>query len=285
MENAADFGSILAHWREQLSDLYDGREVAAMFRIVLEDLLELGKQQQLSEWNAVQDVKVRDLLSGVLGRLLTGEPLQHVTGFTYFDDLKIAVSPAVLIPRPETEELVYEVVNRLPAGFSGTILDWCTGSGCIALALKKHFPMATVKAFDLSEEALEVARKNARDLSLEVIIERRDALAAESPQADVIVSNPPYIPDSELAAMHSNVTDFEPAMALFVPDDQPQLFYDALIRKAVTSLPSGGMLFFELHEDHAGGTRELAEQTGQFSEVMIVKDMQEKQRMLVARKA
>jgi release factor glutamine methyltransferase len=281
------FSDIRQHWQQALSDLYPAREIDNLFRYVLEDVFDLSPSEQLIQREQEQPAGMLKQLDGILDRLLTGEPLQYITGFTYFDDLKIGVSPAVLIPRPETEELVHWVLESVPAGFSGTIVDWCTGSGCIALALKNRLPNATVSGLDWSEAALQQAGINAESLGLPVHFERKDALAeiVSAEQVEVIVSNPPYIPEQEKAIMRTNVNDFEPHMALFVPDDQALLFYEAITQLAIAQLKPGGWLFFELHEDFAAATRTMVEATGAFSHVEIRKDLSGKDRMLKAAKA
>jgi release factor glutamine methyltransferase len=278
------YTEIRQHWQQSLEGLYPSREISSLFRFVLEDVLSLPPAEQKREMETLQsDERVAEL-DAILQRLLTGEPLQHITGFTFFDDLKIDVSPAVLIPRPETEELVRWISESLPKEFTGNITDWCTGSGCIALALKNRFPQAHICGYDWSEAALEVAEKNAAQLQLSVCFERRDALSEETSaeKADVLVSNPPYIPETMQADMHVNVREFEPHMALFVPDDDALLFYDALTKRAIAELNPGGMLFFELHEDYASSTKEMVEKTGAFASVEIRKDIYEKERMLKA---
>lgn len=287
MHQEARLSAVLSVWQKELTSLYPENEITALYKIALEDLCGLSRHDQLIQWDSVQSAETIAVLQNTLDRLKTGEPLQHIVGFTYFDDLKIFVSPEVLIPRPETEELVYEVVRSLPKDFSGKIVDWCTGSGCIALALKKHFPHAEVIGYDISISALEVARKNAVQLGLEVSFVEKDALSEEdelSSEIDVIISNPPYIPDSERAAMHRNVTDFEPGLALFVPDNSPLLFYETIALKALRCLKPDGYLFFELHENYANETLQMVEATKAFSSVIIINDLQGKQRMLKARR-
>lgn len=277
------FSSIHADWQQTLKALYPEREVSNLFRFAVEDLFGFTLAEQTVRKDAVQPETIHSRLTEVRDRLLTGEPLQYIVGFTYFDELKLVVSPAVLIPRPETEELVHWILGSVPAGFNGTITDWCTGSGCIALALKYHLPEAQISGYDLSEEALEVARLNGKRLELDVRLETRDALSpGTAEEADVIVSNPPYIPENELAVMRKNVKEFEPHMALFVPDNQALLFYEAITEKALHQLQPDGQLFFELHEDFAGATKAMIEATGAFHSVEIRHDLQGKARMLRA---
>ncbi|HLP53943.1 MAG TPA: peptide chain release factor N(5)-glutamine methyltransferase [Fluviicola sp.] len=274
------------HWQQSLSSIYPEREINNLFRFALEDLFNLSYPDQMMQRTVGQSEEFCSKLETVLQRLETGEPLQYITGFTYFDDLKLRVSPAVLIPRPETEELVAWVAETLDSDFNETIIDWCTGSGCIALALKKRFPEAKVIGYDWSEEALEVTKENAEALKLPVSFELRDALSTdEQPEKiAVIVSNPPYIPQNEQELIRNNVRNFEPHMALFVPDESALLFYEAITQKALQQLKPGGWLFFELHEDFAEQTKAMVENTGGFSSVEIRNDLQGKARMLRAKR-
>jgi release factor glutamine methyltransferase len=278
-------GEILKLWTARLMPLYEEREIAAIFRIVLEDLLEMNRGVQMQLWNAELSAERSEILAAALGRLECGEPVQHITGFTYFDGLKIRVSPDVLIPRPETEELVDVIANSLPADFSGRIGDWCTGSGCLALALKNRFPKAEVAGYDISEKALEMAKLNAQELGIRVSFETGDALSSADAgrRTDVLISNPPYIPQIERSGMHRNVTAFEPDLALFVPDEDPLLFYRALTQRAIAGLDAGGFLFFELHEDYAEATLKMVLATNAFT-ASIIHDMQGKKRMLRGRR-
>lgn len=279
-----NFSDIQQSWQQTLSGLYSSREITNIFRFILEDIFGLSQSEQLVQREVEQNPETISRLEAVLQRLSTGEPMQHITGFTYFDELRIGVSPAVLIPRPETEELVQWIVESVPPEFSGKIIDWCTGSGCIALALKNRLPQAEVKGFDWSEPALVQAEANAKDLGIVVSFEKKDALVEPdlTEKITVIVSNPPYIPEAEKAGMHTNVNEFEPHMALFVPDNKPLLFYEAITQLAIYQLVKGGMLFFELHEDFAIETKEMVENTGAFSQVEIRKDLSGKNRMLKA---
>ncbi|MES2555429.1 MAG: peptide chain release factor N(5)-glutamine methyltransferase [Bacteroidota bacterium] len=273
------------HWQQTLSNLYPEREINNLFRFALEDEFELSYSEQMMQRTVEQPQEFCTKLESVLQRLETGEPLQYITGFTYFDNLKLLVSPAVLIPRPETEELVEWISETLDPDFSETIVDWCTGSGCIALALKQRFPESKVMGYDWSQEALEVANQNAESLKLQASFELRDALSAEhsGEKVAVIVSNPPYIPQNEQELIRSNVRNFEPHIALFVPDESALLFYEAITQTAIQQLMPGGWLFFELHEDFAEQTKQMVENTKGFSAVEVRNDLQGKARMLRAK--
>lgn len=236
----------------------------------------------------------------IVEELTAGRPLQYVLGYTEFCGLRIGVQEGVLIPRPETEELVEWIASS--AGNARRILDVGTGSGCIALALKARLPHAEVCAADLSDEALTIARRNAAALKLDVTFGRADALAYETPTADttptpaaaldtafgqgfdLIVSNPPYIPLPERAEMRRNVTDWEPDTALFVPEEDPLLFYRAIARCARSMLSSHGRLFFEVHERYAAETCALLRNEG-YIDVTLRNDFNDKPRMLCGQKA
>ena len=266
----------------ELSDLYSEREARNILLLALEDVfgftrsaLLLSKEIDLSEEQLEE-------LRKIASRLKAGEPYQYIVGFTYFDDLKLKVAPGVLIPRPETEELISWVQETIQDRENLKVEDWCTGSGCIALAIKNRKPDFEVKGFDISTEALEIARLNAKELNLDVQFEINNALKPENKEkADVIISNPPYIPRKEKAKMHQNVTDFEPDLALFVPDENPLLFYRAIAEYALNNLVDQGCLFFELHENYAPETKLMVEELG-FTSVEIKEDLQGKHRMLKA---
>ncbi|WP_343747867.1 peptide chain release factor N(5)-glutamine methyltransferase [Fluviicola sp.] len=273
---------VLENWKKQLGELFPEREIRNLFHLTLEDALGFNRALILS--NQVGEFSGDQMrqLEQVLNRLKAGEPLQYIVGFTYFDDLKIQVAPGVLIPRPETEELVAWIDESLQNRENLKMEDWCTGSGCIALALQNRYINSEVFGYDISDEALEIARNNGKSLHLAVHFENKDALnAVSSEKADVIVSNPPYIPWQEKAEMHRNVTEFEPDLALFVPNDDPLLFYRSLTIYASKSLAPGGLLFFELHENYARETKQMVEESG-FTSVEIREDLQGKQRMLKA---
>lgn len=236
------------------------------------------------------DVPVTDWLQrkvdDTVRRLLDNEPIQYIFGTARFHGLKLKVTPDVLIPRPETEEMVDLIADSAGKRTDLHVLDVCTGSGCIALALARTLPFSHIDAIDLSEKALAVARKNNEMLRCSVNFIRDDALKLKpstEPLYDIIVSNPPYIAESERSSMHNNVLDHEPAMALFVPDDDPLRFYRAITRYAVGALLPGGELWFEINPHYAAEMKDMMAAEG-LNDVQIIADMQKLQRFATGRK-
>lgn len=277
-----DFKELTAKWSNNLQDLYSEREARNILLLVLEDAFGFKRSALLvSSEIELSQAQIAEL-DQISTRLKTGEPLQYIVGFTYFDELKINVAPGVLIPRPETEELLAWMMETVGEQENRKVEDWCTGSGCIALALKNRRPECTVKGYDISREALEIAKLNAKELNLAVDFIADNALEpANKETVDIIVSNPPYIPWKEKEQMHRNVTAFEPDLALFVPNENPLLFYRAIAQDASKRLSDKGYLFFELHENFAFETKIMIEELG-FEAVEIQKDLQGKDRMLKA---
>ena len=260
----------------RIATSYDDGEARAIARILIEELFGLsyadivcGATEQLSADDTLRlDTAVR--------RIEQGEPLQHVLGYADFCDNRFCVNGSVLIPRPETEWLVDEgakLMSTTAASSPKRILDIGTGSGCIAISLKLRLGDAYVEAWDISEEALRTAESNAQALKAEVTFRKRDALRAENTAAhwDLIVSNPPYICDSERSAMDDNVLLHEPHTALFVPDDDPLRFYRAIARYALLTLNTGGSLLFECNTRYAEATGTMLRDMG-FEEVTVSDD-------------
>ena len=263
----------------RIATSYDDSEARAIARILIEELFDLsyadivcGATEQLSADDTLRlDTAVR--------RIEQGEPLQHVLGYADFCGNHFGVNASVLIPRPETEWLVDEGERLMNSASNAApsapkrILDIGTGSGCIAISLKLRLGEAYVEAWDISEEALRTAESNAKALKAEVAFCKRDALRAEESVApwDLIVSNPPYICDSERAAMDDNVLLHEPHTALFVPDDDPLRFYRAIARYALRSLSNGGSLHFECNTRYAEATGEMMRKMG-FEDVTVNDD-------------
>ena len=269
----------------RIATSYDDGEARAIARILIEELFGLsytdivcGATEQLSADDTLRlDTAVR--------RIEQGEPLQHVLGYADFCGNRFCVNGSVLIPRPETEWLVDEGAKLMDGCIASDetqhkashspkrILDIGTGSGCIAISLKLRLGDAYVEAWDISEEALRTAQDNADALKAEVVFRKRDALRADNTAApwDLIVSNPPYICDSERSAMDDNVLLHEPHTALFVPDDDPLRFYRAIARYALLTLNTGGSLLFECNTRYAEATGTMLSDMG-FEEVTVSDD-------------
>ena len=240
------------HFVEELSQTFPQREAEQLMRILLEDLFGIDLRHQLMEPDLRIDEWQYHQLDEAVKRLLVREPVQYVTGMARFCDLLIKVSPAVLIPRPETEEMVQKICASLPKEKPIRIWDIGTGSGCIAIALAKCFVNAEVIGFDVSETALQIAKENAKSNGIRATFVQDDVLNPASgyfsQPVDLVVSNPPYVCDSERAAMEHNVLDWEPENALFVADDDPLLFYRQILRLAKTQLAPDGQVWFEINE-------------------------------------
>ena len=250
----------------RISATMEEGEAKAVSMLLFEKLFGLSQTDVLM--GKAEELEAADVqcLDKCVDRICGGEPVQYVLGKADFMGMELDVTPAVLIPRPETEELVNEVVNALADRKSPRILDIGTGSGCIALAIKQLIPLAEVTAWDISPEALRVARNNAEQLGLDICFEQRDILSTNlsvmSEVFDLIVSNPPYICRQESEEMERRVTDFEPHAALFVHDDDPLLFYRAITRFATVALRTGGQLFFEINRRFGRQVCELMRQEG-----------------------
>ena len=277
-----------------LTKVYDEGEAKAIARMAYEERfgltlsdIYLGKDTQLSADSQAE-------LEEIAMRLLQGEPIQYVLGHADFCGRTFLVNEHVLIPRPETEELCQWEPLPLPSpkGEGAKILDIGTGSGCIAITLAAMYPEAEVTAWDISAEALEVARGNARRNNVHVSFEQVDALNISltshlSPltsEYDLIISNPPYICNKERETMEANVLEHEPHAALFVPDDDPLLFYRAIAQYGQTALKDGGWLYFEINPLYAEPLRDML-CAMRFCRIEIKADQYGKQRMIKAQRS
>lgn len=275
---------ITAFIAEAVRGLYPEREAR---RIALTAAAALSGE---SEAKFLADPNQRVNIDGVercAAQLAAGCPVQYVTGKTEFCDMTFHVDGSVLIPRPETEELVLWAEQCAADHWNPRILDVCTGSGCIAIVLAAHLPQAEVTALDISHAALETARRNASMNGVRIRFIEDDALNGMPSLAgetfDIIVSNPPYIPHSEIESMHVNVTRYEPHEALFVDDADPLVFYRAIARAARTMLSEGGSLLFEVHEAWAERTAEMLRREG-FGQTEVRIDLFGKLRMTCSRR-
>jgi release factor glutamine methyltransferase len=251
---------------QELANLYPTPEAQSISWQVLEHVTGLPKTRLLAYQEQVLEDEQMAELNELLDRLLENEPLQYVLGKADFYGLTFQVTPAVLIPRPETEELVDYIVKAHSSQQNLRVLDLCTGSGCIAISLKKNLPEAEVLALDVSETALGVARVNADMNDAPVTFLQTDLLQTPADflplNLDIMVSNPPYVLEKEREQMRANVLQFEPKLALFVPDADPMLFYRRIADLGLKLLKPGGWLYFETNEQYAQQVAELMEKSG-----------------------
>lgn len=270
-------------WK-RLTPLYEPREAQAIVRLLLEDAFGLTLTDIVGgAIDRMTDSQQKEL-EAMMRCLEDGEPVQYVLGYADFYGRRFKVSPAVLIPRPETAELCGMIsawADSRNLADGSRVLDACTGSGCIAITLKLNCPQLAVSAYDISEDALDVARENAARLGAEVSFFKHDALSESTSPVDrkysLIVSNPPYIADSEREYMDRNVLAYEPRQALFVPDSEPLKFYKAIAAGAARQLVGGGMLAFEINPEYSSEMVEMLAQTG-FDGIKTVKDQFGKER-------
>lgn len=271
-------------WRT-LEPLYGNGEARAITDYVLDVCFGLSKADILC--GAVEEMTAEKTaeLNKIFGRLMEGEPVQYVLGRAEFCGRWFDVRPGVLIPRPETEELCAWITADSKASANPKVLDIGTGSGCIAITLQLDMPESKVTAWDISADALDVARENAKQLGANVNFVKLDALNAKPEgEWDVIVSNPPYICEKEKKDMAVNVLEHEPHTALFVPDADPLLFYRTITRLAVQTLSKGGRLYFEINPIYADDTCRMMRAEG-MTAVELRSDMYGKQRMAKGVKA
>jgi release factor glutamine methyltransferase len=269
----------------QLRTIYADGEASEITDRVLERLTGSMKAERMLYKNEPITSQEEILLGQYAERLLKHEPVQYVLNECWFYGLKFYVDKNVLIPRPETEELVDWIIRNLKFPFKELkILDIGTGSGCIAIALKRKLRKAEVWGCDISKEALEVAKQNSTNLQAEINFIRLDFLneaeRTQLPSFDIIVSNPPYVPEKDKTTMHKNVLEFEPHTALFVKDNNPLVFYEAIADFAKSHLNKEGTVYCEIHESLGKETTTLFNEKG-FT-VELKKDMQEKGRMMKA---
>nr|WP_325288384.1 peptide chain release factor N(5)-glutamine methyltransferase [uncultured Bacteroides sp.] len=274
----------IAYIRSRLQPYYPAEEVAALSRVVCCDLLGQAPVDYYLGKDMVLSPKKEQELEDILLRLSRFEPLQYIEGRAVFLGREFQVAPGVLIPRPETEELVELMLKEIPS--DARILDVGTGSGCIAVSLAKELPHASVTAWDVSPEALCVARANACKLQAEVRFVECDVLTYlpdTDERYDVIVSNPPYITESEKCDMEPNVLQWEPSLALFVPDDDPLRFYRRIAALGCTMLNEGGRLYFEINRSMGSGMEEMLSEMD-YVNVRVMKDLSQNDRFVIAEK-
>ena len=283
LQTIKDFRNFLA---SELKGLYEGSEAGAVADTVMLKALGLESLPELLMRQNEKPVdSAKEHILEMCSELKTGMPVQYVTGESYFLGCRIKVNPGVLIPRPETEEMTWLIINE-NRGFGGVITDICTGSGCIAIALAVHLREARIMASDISSAALKTARENARENNAEVTFYRSDILKKKLcrlNESDIIVSNPPYVRNSEKKHMRKNVVLYEPQEALFVPDEDPLMFYRAILEAASQSLKPGGTVYFEINEALGREMDGLMKSNG-YSDVRIIKDLSGRDRIIKGRK-
>lgn len=272
--------------RKNLCAYYPENEIQQFIFILFEYELGFSKIELVTRSEEEVDIKTYGKFLDYVTQLKTYKPIQYITGETSFYGLHFHVNSHVLIPRPETEELVDWILKqKLP--HNPVILDVGTGSGCIAVALAKNLPGAIVYAIDISNQAIELANKNANKCGVKIVLGNENILAPseelKKKRFDLIVSNPPYITIGEREKMNKNVLDFEPHLALFVPDEDPLVFYNAILTYTLGSLNENGRVFFEINESFDKEIVALMKNHN-FAEIELRKDINDKFRMISGRK-
>jgi len=280
------FHHLRTYFYDELKPYYPSGELNSIWKLCVEDILRVTSTFILVNSDAQVDEKSVDTMKAIMERLKKHEPWQYITGKALFCHLTFKVDPSVLIPRPETEELVDLVCKHILYPHA-KILDIGTGSGCIAISIKNQNPLSHVTGMDISEKALETARYNASALLdketitfIQADVLKPDFVKHFDTKFDIIVSNPPYIPLGEMNTIAPNVRSFEPAEALFCQDN-PMLFYDAISQVAKQLLNPGGLLFFEIHENYGHDVKALL-QSKAFKNVTLIKDINGKNRIVKA---
>lgn len=272
------------HFIKELKPLYGTDESHMISEMIFEHFARANKQNIITHPHRILEAQVQHDLESALVKLKNYVPVQQVIGHCFFAGLRFKVSPAVLVPRPETEELVHKACDFIAKNNKKTVLDIGTGSGCIAITIQHKLKNSEVSAIDVSEDALTIARQNAVENNSAANIFHFDFLDekrwGELGVFDVIISNPPYIPLADKSTMSKNVVEHEPHVALFVPDEDPLLFYKKITAFAKDHLAAGGAIFLETHESYA---QEVAAELGESGFTAdVMKDFFEKERMVKA---
>ncbi|HZK94890.1 MAG TPA: peptide chain release factor N(5)-glutamine methyltransferase [Prolixibacteraceae bacterium] len=270
--------------RDSLSQLYCEQEIESISKLIFEKVLGFSRLQvHLNQHQTISSANLTQITE-IVNRLIQFEPIQYILGETEFYGLPLKVNPAVLIPRPETEELVDWIIHDCSL-INPIILDIGTGSGCIPIALTKNLKGAAAEGWDISADALMVAKKNAEINQVKVNFICTDVLnlnyAEQQQKYDIIVSNPPYITPSEQLLMLKNVVDYEPHVALFVPETDPLIFYRTISEIAIKVLKPGGKLYFEINEQFGNEIVDLLSLKG-FKNIILKKDINGKERLVKA---
>ncbi len=283
--------NIIQHFQKELQNDFSSDEIETLIFFSLNKFLGLSRSQISISESQFINLPLYEKLIKVVSELKSHKPIQYILERTEFYGCTICVNPSVLIPRPETEELVDLIISaqRTSANLSPNILDIGTGSGCIPIVLKKNIPESTVTAFEISEEALMIAKENGIKNKTKINFVVADILNdfnSDTPistdRLDIIISNPPYIRLSEKGNMNKNVVDYEPHLALFVEDNNPLIFYNAIANFAITNLSQNGILYLEINEMLGEDTKNLLQEKG-FENVQVIKDMSGKDRFVTSR--
>ena len=273
---------ITTYIRQSLQDIYPPEEVRALSMLICCDILGVDALDIYMGKDIILSACKQRELENIIFRLQKNEPIQYIRGFAEFCGRNFKVASGVLIPRPETAELVELIVKENPN--ARHLLDIGTGTGCIAISLDKELPDIEVEAWDISEEALAIARKNNEELDAQVTFCRQDVFSADGTQSgsyDIIVSNPPYVTETEKREMEANVLDWEPELALFVPDEDPLRFYRRIAELGRELLRPDGKLYFEINQAYGQDMIRMIEMN-QYRDVRVIKDIFGKDRILTA---
>ncbi len=270
--------------KTQLIDLYDEKEIESFIYLIFDHLLKYTKFDIHLKKEEKIKIETEKKINKITEGLKKHTPIQYILGYSEFYDLKFEVNPHTLIPRPETEELVDLIINE-NQNKGANILDIGTGSGCIAISLAKNMPSAKVSALDISVGAIETARKNAKNNNISIDFILMDIFNITQHnftiKYDIIVSNPPYVRESEKEYMDENVLRYEPHTALFVPDSDPLRYYKTIAKFASSNLHSSGRLYFEINEALGKEMTHMLEEL-EFRNIQIIKDINGKDRIVKA---
>jgi release factor glutamine methyltransferase len=269
--------------KAELSPLYPETEIGSLSDIIIMTVLGAGRLHHLSVRDMIVPGDKTERIKEIIAELKKGRPIQYILGETIFYNCNIKVNEYTLIPRQETEELV-DLILKENRDYSGDIIDIGTGSGCIAIALAKNLIGSHVTAIDISAEALEIAKQNSIDNAVTVSFLKADILVPDKIQwkpAGIVVSNPPYVRESEKSLMHKNVLENEPHSALFVPDNDPLMYYKAILRAAGTILKPAGRIYFEVNESFGAEVVSLTRKFG-LENAIIIKDLNGRDRFVKA---
>ena len=275
----------LKELRDSLRPLYGERETEAIIRIIFHYLKGWTLTDMLIHADEHLSAYIREEINKILTRLLKHEPIQYITGEARFHGMNFIVKPGVLIPRAETDELTDIIIDDYKDKPDLRILDICSGSGCIAITLARNLKFSDTDALDNSETAIATAKENAKNLKCKINFINADIFHWEPDEDyDIIVSNPPYVDESEAEQMDKNVLDFEPREAIFVSDENPLVFYNRIAGIALKSLKKEGSLYLEINPRHVSALKELLLRKG-FSKVNIMRDSSGKERFMVCKKS